>query len=47
MLSYADYLSTDVWDLVPKYFGLSHFGWVTKIYINNGSGHNTEIKEKW
>jgi len=26
MLSYADYLGTDVWDLVPEYFGLNHFG---------------------
>lgn len=46
MLSYADHLGLDVWDLVPEYFGLNHFGWFTKIYDKSGNDHTNELKEK-
>src|SRR5690625_964400 len=36
MKSYADMLNKDLWDLIPEYFGLNHFGWFTKISDKQG-----------
>ncbi|MFC3420017.1 6-phospho-alpha-glucosidase [Salinicoccus hispanicus] len=46
MKSYADMLGKDVWDLVPEYFGLNHFGWFTKIEDKDGTDYTEVIKEK-
>lgn len=46
MKSYADMLNKDVWDLVPGYFGLNHFGWFTKIEDQSGNDYTEIIKEK-
>ncbi|MCG1008436.1 6-phospho-alpha-glucosidase [Salinicoccus sp. ID82-1] len=46
MKSYADMLGKDVWDLVPGYFGLNHFGWFTKIEDKEGTDYTEVIKEK-
>ncbi|WP_173918359.1 6-phospho-alpha-glucosidase [Halobacillus sp. Marseille-Q1614] len=44
MISYAKLLQLDVWDLVPEYFGLNHFGWFTKIYDKEGNDHTERLK---
>src|SRR5699024_9115901 len=46
MKSYADMLGKDVWDLVPGYFGLNHFGWFTKIEDKQGNDYTQAIKDK-
>ncbi|WP_067841436.1 6-phospho-alpha-glucosidase [Amphibacillus sediminis] len=46
MHSYADMLDKDVWDLVPSYFGLNHFGWFTKIEDKSGQDLTELIKDK-
>jgi maltose-6'-phosphate glucosidase len=45
MISYAKILGLDVWELVPEYFGLNHFGWFTKIYDKNGNDHTERLKQ--
>ncbi|WP_226581799.1 6-phospho-alpha-glucosidase [Halobacillus litoralis] len=44
MVSYAGILGRDVFDLVPEYFGLNHFGWFTKILDKQGNDHTDTIK---
>ncbi|ARI75663.1 6-phospho-alpha-glucosidase [Halobacillus mangrovi] len=44
MVSYAGILGKDVFDLVPEYFGLNHFGWFTKILDKEGNDHTNTIK---
>ncbi|KGX91667.1 6-phospho-alpha-glucosidase [Pontibacillus halophilus JSM 076056 = DSM 19796] len=44
MVSYAGILGKEVFDLVPEYFGLNHFGWFTKIYDKEGNDHTDTIK---
>src|SRR5699024_2068505 len=46
MKSYAYLLEKDVWDLVPEYFGLNHFGWFSKILDKQGNDLTREIKDK-
>lgn len=36
MVSYAQLLNCEIWDLVPEYFGLNHYGWFTKIRNRQG-----------
>lgn len=45
MVSYAAALGVEIWDLVPEYFGLNHFGWFTKIYDKQGNDLTEKIKE--
>ncbi|KXZ40686.1 maltose-6'-phosphate glucosidase [Alkalithermobacter thermoalcaliphilus JW-YL-7 = DSM 7308] len=44
MVSYASILGKEIWDLVPEYFGLNHFGWFTKIYDKEGNDLTDDIK---
>ncbi|MCL7745711.1 6-phospho-alpha-glucosidase [Halalkalibacter alkaliphilus] len=44
MVSYASILKREIWDLVPEYFGLNHFGWFTKLYDKEGNDLTDEIK---
>ncbi len=44
MVSYAGILGKDVFDLVPEYFGLNHFGWFTRILDKDGKDHTDTIK---
>ncbi|WP_347861668.1 6-phospho-alpha-glucosidase [Salimicrobium sp. PL1-032A] len=44
MVSYAGILGKDVFDLVPEYFGLNHFGWFTKVLDKQGNDHTDTIK---
>ncbi|MBY6271092.1 MAG: 6-phospho-alpha-glucosidase [Caldibacillus debilis] len=44
MVSYAKILGLEVWDLVPEYFGLNHFGWFTKIYDKSGNDLTERLK---
>lgn len=46
MVSYADIIGKEVFDLVPEYFGLNHFGWFTKIYDKEGNDYTDIIKNK-
>lgn len=46
MKSYADLLNKDVWELVPEYFGLNHFGWFSKILDKEGNDLTQELKNK-
>jgi maltose-6'-phosphate glucosidase len=46
MLGYADYLKMDVWERVPEYFGLNHFGWFTKIFDKKGNDLTDKLKSK-
>lgn len=46
MKSYADMLGKSVWDLVPEYFGLNHFGWFTAIRDKEGQDYTEVIKDK-
>lgn len=46
MISYAEILGLDVWDIIPEYFGLNHFGWFTKIYDKHGNDHTERLKSK-
>lgn len=45
MISYAKILGLDVWEIVPEYFGLNHFGWFTKIYDKSGNDHTERLKQ--
>lgn len=44
MISYAEILNMEVWDLVPEYFGLNHFGWFTGIFDKQGNDHTETLK---
>ncbi|OOE55538.1 6-phospho-alpha-glucosidase [Salinivibrio sp. ML323] len=44
MVSYAQLLGCEIWDLVPEYFGLNHFGWFTKVRNRDGVDLTDEIK---
>ncbi|EJO5346664.1 6-phospho-alpha-glucosidase [Clostridium botulinum] len=44
MVSYAKLLGKEIWDLVPEYFGLNHFGWFTKVYDKEGNDLTEKIK---
>ncbi|OOE37750.1 6-phospho-alpha-glucosidase [Salinivibrio kushneri] len=44
MVSYAQLLGCEIWDLVPEYFGLNHFGWFTKVRNRKGVDLTDEIK---
>ncbi|PYZ94003.1 6-phospho-alpha-glucosidase [Salipaludibacillus keqinensis] len=44
MVSYAKILGKEIWDLVPEYFGLNHFGWFTNIYDKQGNRLTDDIK---
>src|SRR5699024_6304995 len=46
MKSYADLLEKDVWELVPEYFGLNHFGWFSKILDKEGNDLTQKLKDK-
>lgn len=46
MKSYADLIEKDLWELVPEYFGLNHFGWFTRILDKQGNDLTQEIKDK-
>ncbi len=45
MVSYSKILGKEIWDLVPEYFGLNHFGWFTKIYDRKGNDLTDIIKD--
>jgi len=45
MVSYAKILGKEIWDLVPEYFGLNHFGWFTAIYDKEGNDLTNKIKD--
>lgn len=44
MVSYAQILGCEFWDLVPEYYGLNHYGWFTKIRNKQGQDLTDEIK---
>ncbi|WP_353893620.1 6-phospho-alpha-glucosidase [Proteinivorax hydrogeniformans] len=44
MVSYAKILGCEIFDLVPEYFGLNHFGWFTKISDKQGNDLTDKIK---
>ncbi|MEJ6079670.1 6-phospho-alpha-glucosidase [Vibrio sp. 1-Bac 57] len=44
MVSYAQLLGCEIWDLVPEYFGLNHYGWFTSIRNKNGDDLTDKIK---
>lgn len=44
MVSYANLLGCEFWDLVPEYFGLNHYGWFTKIKNKQGQDLTDKIK---
>ena len=44
MVSYAKILGKEIWDLVPEYFGLNHYGWFTDIYDKQGNRLTDDIK---
>jgi len=46
MVSYAKLLGMEIWDLVPEYFGLNHFGWFSKIYDRAGNDLTGTIKSR-
>ncbi len=45
MVSYAQLLGCEIWDFVPEYFGLNHYGWFTKIRNKQGEDLTDHIKE--
>jgi maltose-6'-phosphate glucosidase len=45
MVSYAQLLGCEIWDFVPEYFGLNHYGWFTKIRNKQGEDLTGRIKE--
>ena len=45
MISYAQILNLNVWDIVPEYFGLNHFGWFTKIMDKQGNDYTETLKK--
>lgn len=44
MVSYAKLLGCEIWDFVPEYYGLNHYGWFTKIRNKQGDDLTNEIK---
>lgn len=46
MVSYAELLDIEIWDLIPEYFGLNHFGWFTNIYDKRGNTYIETLKQK-
>lgn len=45
MVSYAQILGCEIWDLVPEYFGLNHYGWFTGIKNRQGEDLTDRIKD--
>lgn len=45
MVSYAKLLGCEIWDLIPEYFGLNHYGWFTKISNKQGEDLTQRIKD--
>ncbi|NOI13580.1 6-phospho-alpha-glucosidase [Vibrio hepatarius] len=45
MVSYAQLLGCEIWDFVPEYFGLNHYGWFTKIRNKQGEDLTSKIKD--
>lgn len=45
MVSYAQLLGCEIWDLVPEYFGLNHYGWFTRIRNKAGEDLTDRIKD--
>ncbi len=45
MVSYAQILGCEIWDLVPEYFGLNHYGWFTGIKNRQGDDLTNKIKD--
>lgn len=45
MVSYAQLLGCEIWDLVPEYFGLNHYGWFTKVRNRAGEDLTDQIKD--
>lgn len=45
MVSYANLLGCEIWDFVPEYFGLNHYGWFTKIKNKQGEDLTQRIKD--
>ncbi|EPW6725665.1 6-phospho-alpha-glucosidase [Vibrio parahaemolyticus] len=45
MVSYAQLLGCEIWDFVPEYFGLNHYGWFTKIRNKQGEDLTGRIKK--
>ena len=45
MVSYAKLLGCQIWDFIPKYFGLNHYGWFTKIKNKQGEDLTQKIKD--
>jgi len=45
MVSYAKILGCEIWDLVPEYYGLNHYGWFTKISDKQGNNLTDTIKK--
>ncbi|MDF4942102.1 6-phospho-alpha-glucosidase, partial [Vibrio parahaemolyticus] len=43
MVSYAQLLGCEIWDFVPEYFGLNHYGWFTKIRNKQGEDLTDKI----
>lgn len=46
MVSYASLLGCEIWDLVPEYFGLNHYGWFTAVRNKQGEDLTRVIKER-
>lgn len=44
--SFAKLLEVNPKSLVPRYFGLNHFGWFTNLFDENGNDLLPELKEK-
>ncbi|MDA0128088.1 6-phospho-alpha-glucosidase [Vibrio sp. MarTm2] len=45
MESYAKMLDCELWDLVPDYYGLNHYGWFRKVYNREGEDLTQRIKD--
>ncbi|OBT17391.1 6-phospho-alpha-glucosidase [Vibrio sp. UCD-FRSSP16_10] len=45
MESYAKMLGCELWDLVPEYYGLNHYGWFTKVRNRQGEDLTQKIKD--
>lgn len=45
MVSYAKLLGCQIWDFIPEYFGLNHYGWFTKIKNKQGEDLTQKIKD--
>lgn len=45
LISFAKLLNLEVKTLIPKYFGLNHFGWFTNLYNDEGEDLLPKLKE--